>query len=322
MSVDTEQKLTVLNQALSSQKTKELHDRALSCLHQLHQDYLPEKSFEDFFRDHMGHTSLFAKLLAYRFFTTDIFYQLKASLERQVENIYGPGTLLLHPIFYLRFSFHGESAPIKYRKAFLDTQPHYDRAFNLYAFSFWTALVDIDAETGGLCSFEGPEVFELFRHDQKNRYNLDLYVENAATLDPILQPACVQPPLKAGSMFTFDSNVLHGATKSQSPSKYRLSLDFRLIWTQEAAKGTDHVQQLIQLFNQSPSYCNANNLLYLGDFIGASRQLKLAAEERKNEKLEHLSDCLALLPPSPHLKTPNLQMKWQDEYVWFKAQLK
>src|SRR5688572_16917060 len=125
-----------LPDVLTATYVKELHDRASECLNQLRQDYLPQLSMEEFFRDYMGHTSLYAKLLAYRFFTTDIFKHLQASLKDRVALYHGAGELLFHPIFYLRFSYPGEMYPVKYRESFLGSQPHYDRSYSLYAFSF------------------------------------------------------------------------------------------------------------------------------------------------------------------------------------------
>lgn len=311
--VDKEQ-WSVFPDALTKEYTKELSDRASQCLHQLHQDYLPQISTEDFFCNYMGHTSVYAKLLAYRFFTTEIFLKLRDRIQNKVKGLYGPGELLLHPIFYLRFAFPGNMSPVKYRDSFLGSQPHYDRAYSLYAFSFWTALENIDEQTGGLCFFSSKEVIDVFKPGVKNRYNLDLYNEAAAKLDPLIKSAYVQPSLLPGSILTFDSNTLHGATKPTT--KDRVSMDFRLVWASEVEKGDPKTREIVRVFNTSPTYCNAMNLLSLKDFIGAARQMKLAATELESEHLDHLAQALAKLKVDPELQKPFLQMKWQEEYQW------
>jgi hypothetical protein len=46
---------------------------AYACLHELHNDYFSAKTFEDFCKERLGRTALISKILAYRFFSTEIF---------------------------------------------------------------------------------------------------------------------------------------------------------------------------------------------------------------------------------------------------------
>ncbi len=308
--------VTQINQALDCQLTNYLYDRTQECIKELHVDYFAEKSFMEFCCEHLGHVSIAAKILAYRYFNTDIFRKLYQSLVPLAENVYGAEDLVLHPIFYLRYTFPELPQTEQHRLAFLDSQPHFDRSYGIKAFTFWIALVDIDDQTGGLCYFTDPKVVAEFSAGEKNRYNMDGYFENAVQVDSSLKPVAIQPHLKKGGVLTFDSNVLHGATKPKS--KWRISFDVRLIPKEELLRADPRVQRTINLFHRSPTLCNANNLLFLGDYKGAARHFQSLSMELNNSALKYTAQTLSIKTPNPEILKSGAKMQWRDEYCWVK----
>lgn len=242
---DTMYDLVRLKNAVPADFVTELRERAETILSQIHQDYFPQKSFETFKVDHLGHESLVMKLVAYRFFTMDIANRLR--------ELVGPG-MLIHPVFYLRFSYPDTN----YSTAFLDSQPHYDTSYNLNAQTFWLALCDIDTESGGLCSFNSEEIHDHFPAGETNRYNLDRYWDAAPEIDPMLREGTVSPAIQAGDILTFDSSMLHGATKPIS--RKRISLDFRLMPKQLLVGKDSTVKNIFYAVNEDLDDCNKRNI--------------------------------------------------------------
>lgn len=294
-----------------------LSDRAMSTLQELHADYFTAIPFAEFCSGYLGHTSIAAKVLAYRFFTSDIFFKLRDVLTPHVREIYGVGDgLLLQPYFYVRYSLPDMAQTELHRRALLDSQPHYDRTLGIHAMSFWLALVDIDNSSGGLCSFAGTKAAELFPYDGRNRFNYDGYLEAAAELDPLIESSIVQPAIPAGSMFTFDSNLLHAATKPKT--RWRISADFRLVPRKQIEQCEPQVRRIVEVFNASPSLCNAGNLMLLGDFCGAARQLDGLGLHDRGDVSGVLSEVLAHKQPEAAVLERGGKMAWQAEYGWMK----
>jgi hypothetical protein len=240
--------MTHIKNAIPADFVTELRDRAEATLREVHQDYFPQKSFGAFRMEHLGHESLVMKLVAYRFFTMDIANRLRA--------LVGP-EMLIHPVFYLRFSYPDIHYSEKQRAAFLDSQPHYDTSYGLDAQTFWLALDDVDEETGGLCSFSTQEIHDHFPSGETNRYNLDRYWDAAADLDPMLRLGTVAPAIAAGDILTFDSSMLHGATKPIT--RKRISLDFRLI-PQDTFIIDRGVRRIFDAVNEDLDGCNRRNI--------------------------------------------------------------
>jgi hypothetical protein len=308
--------LLEVRDALDSEFSRYLQDRAQACLRELHADYFESIPFEEFCAGHLGHTSIAAKLLAYRFFTTSIFLRLRAALMPTVREIYGEDEVLLQPYFYLRYSFPEMAQSELHRRALLDTQPHYDRALGIRAMSFWLALVDIDEESGGLCCFSGSQAAELFPYNGRNRYNYDAYLEAASALDPQIKSSIVQPAVRAGNMLTFDSDLLHAATKPKT--RWRISADFRLVARSAVERSDAAVQRQLDAFNRSPSLCNAGNLILFGDFRGASRQLAGLGPDDRVDATTGLAEILAHKQPDASVLARGGKMAWQAEYGWMK----
>jgi len=293
----------------------ELRDLAEEALGSYFSDYFSSGSFLDFQRDQLGHTSVAMKAVAWRFVGAGILEQLRdhAATRARDEGLMS-GEILIHPVFYLRFTWPNVVYSDAYGKAFLDSHPHYDRTFGLAARSFWTPLESVSEDTGGICVFNDERVLDLFPYNDRNSYNADGYLEAAATLDPLLRQTVVAPRLDVGDAFTFDGSVLHGATKPRCAR--RVSLDFRLCQGEDLAQTSDWVQRLVREFNASPDLSNARNLIAVGDTIGASRLLHKIASADANASLEAVATTLALAPPHPSLLAKHAQLAWQREYAW------
>ncbi len=306
--------VTQIDQLLSPTLTDLLRERTKSNLKGLYEDYFSAKPFEQFCREHLGHISIAAKILAYRYFDTDMFRQLYQILVPHAQRIYGEEKFLLHPIFYLRYTFPELAQTDQQKNAFMDSQPHFDRSYGLKAFSFWVALVDINQSTGGLCYFNDPKVLAFFSGGDKNRYSMDGYFENAEQIDPLLKTTVIQPHIAKGSALTFDSDVLHGATKPQT--QWRYSFDIRLVPKSEVDHSDARVQRIVNTFHENPTLCNANNLLFLGDYLGAARHFQSLAKISKDPLVHHLSETLLKKSPDPQILKIAAKMQWRDEYCW------
>jgi hypothetical protein len=288
--------------AVDRSSALDLGRMAEQIVREIYNDYFSGLDEQTFQTKHLGNTSLVMKLAAYRFAGSDVIAPLLKAARSTISEIYGVSDAILHPIFYLRIGYPGLNYSAAYRTAFLDSQPHYDRSFSIDAFSFWTALVDIDDDTGGLAEFCGDEVSALFPLERKNRLNYNLYLETARGIDPVLRRSCKTFCIDAGDMLTFDSSVLHGATKPIS--RKRISFDFRLVPIAAVASADAAVKAKFDAVNGSIDLSNARNLAYLGDTLGANRiLLKLG------------------LKPEPHtprsrIQQPYSEMRWQDEYAY------
>lgn len=282
---------------------------------EIHADYFAEMDLHEFRTRHLGHTSLVMKMAAFRFASGDLLHSLKQAIEKNagIEGL-ANDPLMLHPIFYLRFSWPGVSYSESHGAAFLDSQPHFDRAFGLPAFSFWTPLEPASDATGGICYFEDERTLDEYAYGPSNKHNYDTYLAAAATLDPLLRETVLAPTLDVGDVFTFDRTILHGATKPKTAR--RVSFDFRLCRASAAAQSAPWVQSLLAEFNRAPDLCNARNLLTIGDFLGASRILKQIAARSANQDLHLVADSLSKLAPGPDLLRQHAVMAWQSEYSW------
>ena len=142
----------------STKDAKNIQFKFLKYLNVLRNDYLKidDKSF---YNDFVFHESVLMKCLAYRFADETLWLTLKKKLLPYLERVLHKKNLniddfFIHPLFYCRLSdpkYKNENSNTSH---FLDSQPHYDRSFNLEAFTFWLALEEINKETGGLCFFE------------------------------------------------------------------------------------------------------------------------------------------------------------------------
>ena len=116
-------------------------------INDLHKDYFPEKSRNDFLKNHFNKEGVFAKLASLRFATSSVFDDLTKYILPLANELYGEDDYWIHPIFYLRLSAPNFYQSKLQHKALLDSQPHYDRPFGLKAYTFWVALETADTDT-------------------------------------------------------------------------------------------------------------------------------------------------------------------------------
>lgn len=296
-----------------------LECRLDTIIHALQHDYFPLMSNDEFFRQCVFHESLVMKQAAFRFLSTDIADLLLSRVAAILESISERSSsdrLFFHPVFYTRLSVPNEfkgSSEI----AFFDSQPHYDRSFNVYARSCWLALKDVCYQTGGICFFnESSEVSSDFyvSWGEKNRYNYDLYVANHRRLDAFLVPQVIHPTLKAGEAYFFDSNVLHAATKPITKS--RMSFDFR-VYDDSVLHDCDlRTKMLFNVVAHDLEISNAMNLLTFGDLNGA---LFIYPDL---EDFLGISGRDALDLFSRYSSTvPGQKVSWRDEYSFLDSPL-
>jgi hypothetical protein len=292
-----------------------LRDRADEVLRGIYLDYFNDISFEAFQGKHLGHTSLVMKAAAFRFANWDTLRALRdCVVASELSDGKDRAAWLLHPIFYLRFSWPDVSYSAKHRSAFLDSQPHFDRAFGLPAFSFWTALEPVSSATGGICYFEDSRTLDVFPFVASNKYNYELYLDAAPELDPLLRETAITPDLDPGDVFMFDRTVLHGATKPQTSR--RVSFDFRLCEKASLQEAPEEIRNLVLEFNRSPDWSNARNLLLIGDVLGASRYFAEIGTDANDSRIADLARTLAVAEPHPELLQQHATMMWQREYQW------
>jgi hypothetical protein len=281
----------------------------------LKQDYFSDLTDERFGSDYIFHESVVMKALAYRWATAERFQFLanKAanvlSGHRNVSQT-DPNDFYVHPIFYLRKSKANYVRDERTRSVFLDGQPHYDRSFGVFAFTFWLSLRDASKNTGGLAFFkDDPKLNEKFMTawGQKNKYSYDKYIDAHEKLDQILIDKVIDPNIKAGQAYLFHSNVLHGSTKALTEA--RLSFDFRLIHRDDLKNASSADQSLILKFNEDIDLSQSYGLVALGDTAASSQHLR-------RDDLE--GDIVKKLNQIENFRLPKQMLHWQVEYEWFR----
>jgi len=285
---------------------------------QIHQDYFPDMDYDNFWESCVFHESTVMKIAAYRFANSVLIDNLKQKVVRVVDSLYTENNLvsnyLFHPIFYTRLTKPAglSSQPDLNKSPFLDSQPHFDRSFNVYAYSFWLALREADQESGGLCFFDSNSEVQnefLISWGEKNRYNYSTYVDASEKLDPIIRDHIIHPCLMAGEAYLFDSNCLHAATKSKS--KIRASFDFRVMPDSLFCELDERGKKIFQLVNNDLNFSNAMNLIILGDIKGA-----LIAYPEIQSRLGMSSNDLIKTYSRYSPNIPRQKFSWRDEYAY------
>ena len=293
--------------------------RADEVIRGIHADYFADKSYKEFLSGHFHKESVMAKVASIRFASGGVLGELKDAVVPVAREVYKDEEYTFHPIFYLRLSapdfFQSERQDV----ALLDSQPHYDRPFGLKAYTFWLALEEANYETGCLCSFTKKEIHEHFEcpWEEKNRYNYDRYLEVAAEIDPMLSEGIYSPGAKPGDLLSFDWTVLHGATRPQT--RRRLSFDFRLVPRSHLATSPTGSVRVIDAMEESVDICNVNNLILIGDFIGASRILNDLGNSSKTRELNNIADAFLHRVPDASMLAPGANFSWRQEYEWLTA---
>lgn len=302
----------VLKGILPQKTMDELTERALSCFSSVKNDYWekqPEKEFQIIYQE----IGTVARCISVRFFNSDTKSLILKYLLPEVEKLYPRSDFQVCPLFTLRWYHPGLFISSEHESTYLQTEPHYDNAFNNYGISVWVPFHDIDESTGGLCFFKGSEIEKQFPRGGKNRYNFYSYLEECHQIDPLLKDMVILPEGKLGDIY-IHSNALHAATKPLS--EYRLSFNFRLIPQKQLQDKAQPVQDLYYYTNKETDFCNALNLAHLGDKVGASSLYKL----QKNNPLfsadhlqfkEKFEKCLI----GDRSLSQN-KIHWRDEFSW------
>ena len=309
-----------LKGAIPDDLTQQMRAKAEETLHQVHADYFPQKSFEDFQKGHMTHAlpGVIPKIMSYRFFNSELVTSLRECLKDKVATAHNSeeaSQLLFHPIFYLRFSWPNIYLSKNPTEPFMDSQPHYDIGFGLPAYVFWVPLVEINEDTGGLCYWKGEKVFELFPSPtNKNTYSYETYLEAAPTIDGDLRRDVVSHELEVGDVLTFDGTLLHGAIRPQK--SVRISIDFRFVLPSKVRGCSETVQQMFKEVNESFDLTRAQNLMSIGDFLGAARILEHLSQKTNNIMLSKVAEVMKACPPQPEILKESSCYHWSNEYRW------
>lgn len=286
-------------------------------LRQIYVDYFSTVSYGDFEENYVFNESLVMKCFAYRFANSEIMKLLRDRCVNAISSECSGSfsddlkDAFIHPIFYARISNPGVSHSAEREKAFLDSQPHYDRAFGVYAYSFWLAINQANKDSGGLCFFSSNGKDMKHFHagwGESNQYNYDGYLENYEQLDKAIKDKCIHPDIKAGQCYMFNSNVLHAATKPLS--KKRASFDFRLIPSSELSAFGETPRKIILFFNENISLSNALNLFYLGDRKGALRVYP--------EIEQYIEENSLNVAPTFDILAAKHKLPWSMEYGWMR----
>ncbi len=216
--------------------------------------------------------------------------------------------LLCHPIFYIRKLDSSVYKTPALQKSFFESQPHFDRTFDVYAYTVWIALRDITSETGGICWFDDPDdelVKYKSRWGEKNVLGFSNYMENYAEIDADFASKIVMKNFHAGHCLLFDSNLLHGGTKPVGNS-IRLSFDMRFIPLKKESRSK--LPKEIMDFQQNIDLWSALNLLALGDSVGAEIKVKDVRKIAKSVNLKVKKPAL--------IDQPLEKVHWSTEYSW------
>ena len=193
--------------------TFELLAKIKEIIMELYHDYFSEIDEDEFQKKYVFHTSLVMKCAAYRFANQDLWVKLKKQalkILNSQEEFNGKLSLddfFCHPIFYLRYSSKNVRRHNEWDNVFLDSQPHYDRSFNIKSFTFWLTFLKADINSGGLCFFnETNKLNNEFKvkWGEKNKHNYDTYVKKYLEIDEELKKNCIHPNLNAGECYLFD----------------------------------------------------------------------------------------------------------------------
>jgi len=283
---------------LNKQETKKLNQNFKTVLLDFKKKYSPKLSFVNFKKQFVNHEATLMKCVAYKIMDHDFWMKMKNKIKFNLkkENLCHE-ELFCHPIFYSRHS----SPEIQLKnKCLLEGQPHYDRSFNIKAYTIWLSLDYANSESGGLCFFKNNRFIKKNFHikwGKKNKFNTDKYMKNYKKFDKYLKKACIKSDLKPGQCYIFDSNTLHGSTKSMS--RERWSLDFRFIPKSMLDKCDQNSKKIIKTFNKDINLSNARNLSLLG------------GGELLNKKKFDVKE----IKPKYNLKAPS-KLSWRDEYSW------
>ena len=159
-------------------------------------------------------------------------------------------------------------------------------------------------------------MFELLPSPKgsSNKYNYKSYIKAAPKIDKCLRRGVKRHNLKVGDVLTWDSTLLHGATRPRR--NVRMSIDLRLVSPSKLRGFPKNIKKIFQEVNESFELTRAQNLMVIGDFIGAAPILELISQKTKNKALSKIAEVLRVCPPRSAIFKKNSKFHWTDEYRW------
>lgn len=251
--------------------------RVETTLRSIHQDYYAEISYERFHQLYVTQNFPYVMQLAtLRFADFTLMTQLRNLVTAHIWKGLTERDVFLHPSFFLRLTFPSEMTHTQ-SFTFLNTEPHYDsyekEGFEINSSTIWLPFEPINEESGGLCTFNTPEIFDHFINEGRTSYPPGNYFKIASEVDPLLLQSTVTPEVEVGDILAFHSQTLHGATRPKK--RRRISFDFRLLPRKRLTNAPVGVRHLFEQINNEFDHYLAEQLIELKDFIGAEKLLKV-----------------------------------------------
>jgi len=307
------QKFSAIRNVIPQATINNLHDRTLAIVEDLRTTYFPDLSDQDVLENYMhSKPSRFSRAVALRLMDSQTIAVIQPDLTSAANGFWGEKDYVFYPVFYVRLSpCHTPGTHL------LDSQPHYDKSFGCYAYSFWMPLQTSNEETGGICLYPDEDVArEYVRRNENNRNDFLSYRDNSADLDQPLRGNAKVFSLEPGDVVTFDSDMLHGATRPGT--RNRISFDVRLLSLAEQPEDSCP-SRLINLFNSHIDLSNALNLMSLGDPDGAAMALQKVDEAALPDQMASVLTAFRARTNFPNPKDLFDASPWQSEYAWFQA---
>jgi hypothetical protein len=289
-------------QVLKNVENKALFNKVNSIVDAIYNDYFSKISRNIFNTKYLDSESVVSKCIAYRFAEPEVLNNIFSKTLQKFK--YNLKDYCLHPIFYVRKSFYNNNNK---SNSILETQPHYDNSYSVFANTCWLALANVNKNTGGLCFFKNDKNIErLFKmpFKERNKYNFEKYYSDANKIDKIIKKKIIFNNLKKGGVCIFDSKKLHGGIRGKN--SIRMSFDFRFYHKNQLIKTSAKNRKILNFFRENHAYSNAKHLFILGDKIGSEYYIK---------KYNLDKQMVESTAPRKNLKK-DLKMHWSDEYAW------
>ena len=301
-------------QLLTFEESSKLTDEVNKNCHEIWKEYFSHEDYNEFLAKYLFGDSPVQRALAYRVMSQDLYHQLAKRVFEQVKllNIKAEGEeieeLLCHPIFYIRKLTKDVYHRVETQKSLFESQPHFDRTFDTYAFTVWIALTEVNEKTGGVCWFEDPtNKIEKYKSSwgEKNVLGFTNYIQNFQEIDRDFIKTVKTRSISSGQCYLFDSNMLHGGTKP-TENRERISFDMRFVPVTK--KNKTSIKREIRDFQRNIDNWSALNLLTLGDQSAATSKAENVEELEKQHSLPRVD--------KKPFEKPFDKVHWSTEYSW------
>lgn len=300
---------------LTQVEAHSLREEINSHCHKLWSEYFSFEKYEDFLSKYFFGDSPVSRALAYRVMTKARYDQFGKKILREVQKnqFTVDGELvrdvICHPIFYIRKLTPAVYKTQSEQNCLFESQPHFDRTYNEYAYTVWISITKSNRETGGVCWFEDTKN-ELAKYKspwgEKNVLGHFNYMKQFHEIDQDFRPFLRSAELQPGEALFFDSNILHAGTKPTS-NQERMSFDMRFVPITDT-KTAELLDKKVVGFNDNIDLWSALNLLSLGDVAGAKEKIpdimSKSAEYFDSNQQEN------------SFASPFEKVHWSTEYAW------